>query len=62
MHYFVSTDTSRVNQHVNNALKKAVKDGVLVQTKGTGANGSFKLAKVKAKVRSKSITSVLTAE
>ncbi len=34
------------NKFVNTALVKSVKEGVLVQKKGTGASGSFKLAKV----------------
>merc|ERR1712141_510097 len=42
-------DNYKVNDNskkfVNNTLVKAVKGGELVQTKGTGASGSFKLAK-----------------
>ena len=35
---------------VNTALCKCVKEGVFLQKKGTGASGSFKLAKVEKKV------------
>lgn len=41
-HYKVDTD--KTANFIRKALKKAVTDGALVQTKGTGASGSFKLA------------------
>ena len=42
----MSPDLTKVNYHVSSALKKAVADGTIIQTKGKGASGSFKLAKV----------------
>lgn len=38
-------DMDRLTPFIRRYLKKAVTDGKLVQTKGTGASGSFKLAK-----------------
>uniref|UniRef100_A0A3Q1GQL2 H15 domain-containing protein n=1 Tax=Acanthochromis polyacanthus TaxID=80966 RepID=A0A3Q1GQL2_9TELE len=38
------------NKRINTALTKLVTKGVLTQTKGTGASGSFKLAKKEPKV------------
>ena len=38
-------DMDRIAPFIRRYLKKAVADGKLVQTKGTGASGSFKLAK-----------------
>jgi len=38
-------DMDRINPFIRRYLKKAVEDGKLVQTKGTGASGSFKLSK-----------------
>ena len=38
----------KINFHLNKALKSGVTAGVLLQKKGTGASGSFKLAEVKA--------------
>lgn len=38
---------------VNSALVKGVKDGELIQQKGTGASGSFKLPKVEKKLKTK---------
>lgn len=40
-------DIDRLAPFIRKYLKKAVTDGKLVQTKGTGASGSFKLAKTK---------------
>ncbi len=40
---------SEGSRHIKLALKKAVLDQVLIQTKGTGASGSFKLAAKPAK-------------
>ena len=37
-------DAEKLAPFIRKYLKKAVTDGVLAQTKGTGANGSFKLA------------------
>lgn len=37
-------DADKIAPFIRKYLKKAVTDGVLTQTKGTGANGSFKLA------------------
>ncbi|XP_037790385.1 late histone H1-like [Penaeus monodon] len=42
-------DQKKAGVHVRLALKKGVADGSLVQVKGTGASGSFKLAKVEGK-------------
>lgn len=41
-------DEKRAGLHVKLALRKGVTSGSLVQLKGTGASGSFKLAKVEA--------------
>ncbi len=41
-------DIEKLAPFIRRYLKKAVADGKLLQTKGTGASGSFKLAKVKA--------------
>ncbi|KAG1958713.1 histone H1-like [Pimephales promelas] len=40
-------DVEKNNSRVKIALKSLVKKGALVQTKGTGASGSFKAAKPK---------------
>ena len=40
-------DAAKIAPFIRRFLKKAVADGKLVQTKGTGASGSFKLSKVK---------------
>ncbi|XP_047495806.1 histone H1-delta-like [Penaeus chinensis] len=42
-------DEKKAGVHVRLALKKGVAGGSLVQVKGTGASGSFKLAKVEGK-------------
>ncbi|XP_047495808.1 histone H1-delta-like [Penaeus chinensis] len=42
-------DEKKAGVHVRLALKKGVAGGSLVQVKGTGASGSFKLAKVESK-------------
>lgn len=38
-------DEKKANTHVKLALKKNVEAGILTQVKGTGASGSFKIAK-----------------
>uniref|UniRef100_A0A3Q3AHA6 H15 domain-containing protein n=1 Tax=Kryptolebias marmoratus TaxID=37003 RepID=A0A3Q3AHA6_KRYMA len=38
-------DVSKANKRINTAVTKLVTKGTLSQTKGTGASGSFKLAK-----------------
>lgn len=40
-------DISRLAPFIRKALKKAVEEGKIVQVKGTGASGSFKLSKEK---------------
>ncbi|XP_064595816.1 late histone H1-like [Liolophura sinensis] len=42
-------DEKTVNTHLKLALKSGVKSGMLKQTKGTGATGSFKLGEVAKK-------------
>ncbi|XP_063588890.1 histone H1-delta-like [Penaeus indicus] len=42
-------DEKKAGVHVRLALKKGVAGGSLVQVKGTGASGSFKLAKIEGK-------------
>ena len=44
------------NSHLKLALKRAVASGVLKQVKGTGASGSFKVAKVEKKPAAKKPT------
>lgn len=46
-------DMDRITPFIRRYLKKAVADGKLVQTKGTGASGSFKLAKKAAEPKKK---------
>merc|ERR1712018_483212 len=41
------------NTHIKMALKRGVASGALVQVKGTGASGSFKLAKKAAEPKKK---------
>uniref|UniRef100_A0AAQ5YCJ2 H15 domain-containing protein n=1 Tax=Amphiprion ocellaris TaxID=80972 RepID=A0AAQ5YCJ2_AMPOC len=36
-------DVAKSNKRINTAVTKMVTNGVLIQTKGTGASGSFKL-------------------
>uniref|UniRef100_A0A672JX43 Histone H1 n=1 Tax=Sinocyclocheilus grahami TaxID=75366 RepID=A0A672JX43_SINGR len=43
-------DVEKNNSRVKIALKSLVKKGALVQTKGTGASGSFKLSKKPAPI------------
>ncbi|XP_051802197.1 histone H1-like [Acanthochromis polyacanthus] len=43
-------DVAKANKRINTAITKLVTKGVLSQTKGTGASGSFKLAKKEPKV------------
>ena len=40
--------------HIKMALKRGVQSGTLVQVKGTGASGSFKIGKLKADAKPKS--------
>ena len=47
-HYNVGKDERVVNQHLKMALRASVKKGVLKQSKGTGATGSFRLGEKKA--------------
>ncbi|XP_033834558.1 histone H3.v1-like [Periophthalmus magnuspinnatus] len=42
-------DVTKANKRINTSLKKLVTSGAVSQTKGTGASGSFKLAKTEAK-------------
>ncbi|XP_051793980.1 histone H1.2-like [Acanthochromis polyacanthus] len=42
-------DVTKNDKHINTAISKMVTKGVLTQTKGTGASGSFKLAKKEPK-------------
>ncbi|XP_022043040.2 histone H1-like [Acanthochromis polyacanthus] len=42
-------DLTKANKRINTAITKLVTKGVLSQTKGTGASGSFKLAKKEPK-------------
>ncbi|XP_034745901.1 histone H1-like [Etheostoma cragini] len=43
-------DLEKANKRINTAVKKLVTDGKLVQNKGIGASGSFKLPKAEPKV------------
>uniref|UniRef100_A0A3B4AYS8 H15 domain-containing protein n=1 Tax=Periophthalmus magnuspinnatus TaxID=409849 RepID=A0A3B4AYS8_9GOBI len=43
-------DVTKANKRINTALKKLVTSGAVSQTKGTGASGSFKLAKTEERV------------
>ncbi|OXU32054.1 hypothetical protein TSAR_002859 [Trichomalopsis sarcophagae] len=45
---FVAADVKKIAVYIKKYLKTAVNNNVIVQTKGTGASGSFKLAKVQA--------------
>ncbi|XP_014827621.1 PREDICTED: histone H1-like [Poecilia mexicana] len=42
-------DVAKANKRINTAVTKLVTNGTLSQTKGTGASGSFKLAKKEPK-------------
>uniref|UniRef100_A0A3P8SZF4 H15 domain-containing protein n=1 Tax=Amphiprion percula TaxID=161767 RepID=A0A3P8SZF4_AMPPE len=42
-------DVAKSNKRINTTVTKMVTKGVLTQTKGTGASGSFKLAKTEPK-------------
>uniref|UniRef100_A0A3Q1BWG0 H15 domain-containing protein n=1 Tax=Amphiprion ocellaris TaxID=80972 RepID=A0A3Q1BWG0_AMPOC len=46
-------DVAKSNKRINTAVTKMVTKGVLTQTKGTGASGSFKLAKTEKMERKK---------
>lgn len=43
----MSPNEAMVKTHIATAIKKGVANELIVQTKGTGASGSFKLAKVR---------------
>ncbi|KAJ1361880.1 hypothetical protein KIN20_021247 [Parelaphostrongylus tenuis] len=51
-HYQLGENLPKINSHLCVALRKALKDGFIEQTKGHGASGSFKLGKV-AKIPTK---------
>ena len=54
--YKVGDNQTIVNNHVKAAIKRGVLAGVLLQPKGTGASGSFKLPKVeKSKPKPKKV-------
>ncbi|KAJ8704646.1 hypothetical protein PYW07_011834 [Mythimna separata] len=44
-----NVDTEKMNYYIKKSIKSAVEDGTIIQTKGIGASGSFKLAPVKEK-------------
>ncbi|ELT97387.1 hypothetical protein CAPTEDRAFT_88150, partial [Capitella teleta] len=44
----VGAEEKKINAHLKLALKAGVAKGILKQTKGTGASGSFKMGEVKA--------------
>ncbi|XP_063898005.1 histone H1-like [Helicoverpa armigera] len=44
-----NVDTEKLNFHMKKYIKKAVEEGKIVQMKGIGASGSFKLVPVKEK-------------
>ncbi|XP_061608442.1 histone H1-like [Phyllopteryx taeniolatus] len=46
-------DVAKCNKRINTALVRVVEKGALVQTKGSGASGSFKLAKKEAAAKPK---------
>ena len=49
--YVVKLNENALNKRVKNSLKESVDSGLIVQTKGIGANGSFKVNKdIKIKV------------
>lgn len=50
--YKVGDNPNAVNNQLKLALKKGVADGVLTQVKGSGASGSFKVAKSAPKLKS----------
>ncbi|KAI6206031.1 Histone H1.5 [Aphelenchoides besseyi] len=43
-HFNVGEQIVSINAHLRQALKRGVTSGVLIQSKGTGASGSFRLA------------------
>lgn len=45
-HYQLGENLPKINSHLCLALRKALKDGFIEQTKGHGASGSFKLGKL----------------
>ncbi|KAE9413677.1 hypothetical protein Angca_003756 [Angiostrongylus cantonensis] len=51
-HYQLGENLPKINSHLCVALRKALKDGFIEQTKGHGASGSFKLGKM-AKIDTK---------
>ncbi|KAJ8707025.1 hypothetical protein PYW08_011159 [Mythimna loreyi] len=44
-----NVDTEKMNFYIKKSIKSAVEDGTIIQTKGIGATGSFRLAPVKEK-------------
>ena len=44
-----NVDTEKINYLIKKSIKSAVEEGTIIQTKGMGASGSFKLAPVKEK-------------
>ena len=48
-------DVAKLAPFIRRFLKKAVADGKLAQTKGSGAAGSFKIAKVEAEKKPKKV-------
>ncbi|KJH50642.1 linker histone H1 and H5 family protein [Dictyocaulus viviparus] len=47
-HYQLGENLPKINSHLCTALRKALKDGTIEQTKGHGASGSFKLGNMKS--------------
>ena len=45
---YKGADVDKLNAHIKNAIKSGVAKGTLVQVKGKGASGSFKLGTKKA--------------
>ncbi|XP_023952798.2 histone H1.1, embryonic-like [Bicyclus anynana] len=41
-----SVDIDKINYYIKKHIKESVKDGTIIQTKGVGASGSFRLAPV----------------
>lgn len=42
-----NVDTEKLNYHIKKSIKSAVEDKTIIQTKGIGATGSFRLAPIK---------------
>merc|ERR1711981_410416 len=54
-------DVVKLAPHIRKALKSGVEKKTLLRTKGTGANGSFKLAKVEKAEKEKKVKAKKTA-